>query len=42
MHCLLSDTVVVDMSSQLIFESEQAMIDYKKKLHEEEVARAKY
>lgn len=41
-HDLISDTVVIDMSSQMIFESEQAMIDYKKKLHEEEVARAEY
>ncbi len=41
-HDLISDTVVVDLSSQMIFESEQAMIDYKKKLHEEEVSRSPY
>lgn len=41
-HDLISDTVVVDLTSQMIFESEQAMIDYKKKLHEEEVARSPY
>lgn len=41
-HDLISDTVVVDMSTQLVFENEQALIDYKKKLHEEEVARAPY
>lgn len=41
-HDLISDTVVIDMSSQMIFDNEQAMIDYKKKLHEEEVARAEY
>ncbi|MBE6548514.1 MAG: RDD family protein [Ruminococcaceae bacterium] len=41
-HDLISDTVVVDIHTQMIFESEQALIDYKKKLHEEEVSRAKY
>ena len=41
-HDLISDTVVVDLTSQMIFESEQAMIDYKKKLHEEEVSRSPY
>ncbi len=41
-HDLISDTVVVDMSTQLVFENEQALIDYKKRLHEEEVARSPY
>ncbi len=41
-HDLISDTVVVDLTSQMIFESEQAMIDYKKKLHQEEVSRSSY
>ena len=41
-HDLISDTVVVDLTSQMIFESEQAMIDYKKKLHEEAVSRSPY
>ena len=38
-HDLLSDTVVVDFSSQNIFESEQALIEYKQQLHAEEVAK---
>ncbi|MBQ2807316.1 MAG: RDD family protein [Clostridia bacterium] len=41
-HDLISDTVVVDMSTQMIFESEQALIDYKKKIHEQEVANSHY
>ena len=41
-HDLISDTVVVDMSTQMIFESEQALIDYKKKIHEQEVANSPY
>ena len=41
-HDLISDTVVVDMSSQMIFESEQALIEYKKKLHEQDVSRSPY
>ena len=36
-HDLLSDTVVVDLASQYIFESEEALIEYKKQLHKEEV-----
>lgn len=41
-HDLISDTVVIDMSTQMIFDSEQALIDYKKKIHEQEVANAPY
>ena len=41
-HDLISDTCVVDMSTQMIFESEQALIDYKKKIHEEQVANSPY
>lgn len=41
-HDLLSDTVVVDMSTQMVFESEEAMIEYKKRIHAEEASRAKY
>ena len=41
-HDLVSDTCVVDMSTQMIFENEQALLDYKKKLHEEEVSRSPY
>lgn len=39
-HDLLSDTVVVDFSSQRIFESQEALIEYKQQLHAEEVAKA--
>ena len=38
-HDLLSDTVVVDMSTQRIFESQEALIEYKQQLHAEEVAK---
>lgn len=41
-HDLLSDCVVVDMASQKIFDTEQDLIDYKLKLHEEEVAKSDY
>ena len=41
-HDLVSDTVVVDMASQMIFESEEALIEYKTKLHEEMVNRQEY
>lgn len=41
-HDLLADTVVVDMSTQLVFETEADLIEYKKRLHAEEVARAEY
>ena len=36
-HDLLSDCVVVDFASQQIFQSEEALIAYKQKLHAEEV-----
>lgn len=39
-HDLLSDTVVVDMSSQEIFESEEELIAYKEALHAKEAANA--
>ena len=41
-HDLISDTAVVELSTQMVFESEQALIDYKKKLHEENVANSPY
>ena len=41
-HDLVSDTVVVDMASQMIFESEEELIAYKTKLHEEEVNKQEY
>ena len=36
-HDVLAKTVTVDMQSQLIFETEQDMIDYKNKVHAEKV-----
>lgn len=41
-HDLLSDTVVVDMASQQIFESEEELLNYKKAQHAEEVAESEY
>ena len=41
-HDLLSDSVVVDMASQRIFDSYDSMIEYKKKLHAEAVAKEDY
>ncbi len=41
-HDLISDTVVVDMASQMIFESEEELIAYKTKLHAEEAFRKEY
>ncbi len=42
LHDLISDTCVVDLSTQMVFESEQALLDYKKKIHEENVANSPY
>ena len=41
-HDLLADTVVVDMATQRIFESEAELIEFKKKIHAENAARASY
>lgn len=41
-HDLLADTVCVDLSSQLIFDSEEAMLDYKKQMSAEKAAQASY
>lgn len=41
-HDLLADTVTVDMASQRIFDSEEELIAYKKRIHEEAVQRAEY
>lgn len=38
-HDLLSDTVVVDYASQQIFDSQEALIEYKQQQHAEEVAK---
>lgn len=41
-HDLVSDTVVVDMASQMIFESYDDLMAYKTKLHEEEANKKEY
>ena len=41
-HDLISDTVVVDYASQLIFENVDELMAYKTKIHEEEVNRTEY
>ena len=41
-HDLISDSVVVDFASQRIFESEEELLETKKKIHEEAVQRADY
>ncbi len=41
-HDLLSDTLVVDMASQRIFDTQEEMLEYKQRLHAEETARKEY
>lgn len=41
-HDLVADTVVVDMASQMIFESEEELIAYKTRIHEEEANKKEY
>lgn len=41
-HDLLADTVAVDMSSQMIFDTEAELIAYKQKVHAEKAARQAY
>ena len=41
-HDLLAGTVVVDLASQMIFDTKEDMIAYKEKLHAEKVAREAY
>ena len=41
-HDLISDTVVVDFQSQMIFENADELIAYKTRLHEEEVNKKEY
>ena len=41
-HDVLAKTVVVDVASQMIFESEEALIAYKTKVHAEQTARQTY
>lgn len=41
-HDLLSDTVTVDMESQMIFDTEDDLIEYTKRLHAEKAAKEVY
>lgn len=41
-HDLLACTVAVDMASQQIFDSPEALLEYKKRLHAEQASRADY
>lgn len=41
-HDILSDTVTVDLASQMIFHSEEALLEYKKKIAAEKAARQDY
>ncbi len=41
-HDVLAKTVVIDMASQMIFNNEEEMLTYKKKVHEEYVSRQTY
>ena len=40
-HDLLANTVAVDMATQMIFETPEEMIAYKKRIHAEAAERAK-
>ena len=41
-HDILSDTVVVDLTSQMIFETEEELLEYQKKIHAENVLKSPY
>lgn len=41
-HDLIAGTVAVDISSQLIFDTPEALLEYKKKIHAEEAQRTPY
>lgn len=41
-HDMLASTVVVDLSSQMIFDSPEAVIEYKQKVHAEAAGKAAY
>ena len=41
-HDLVSDTVVIDMASQMIFESEEDLLAYKTRIHEELANKSEY
>lgn len=41
-HDLLANTVTVDLASQMIFDSPEALLEYKEKIHREAVEKASY
>ena len=41
-HDMLANTVTVDMASQLIFDSQEALLEYKKEIHRQAAERAEY
>lgn len=41
-HDVFSDTVVVDLTSQMIFNSEEELLEYQKKVHAENVLKSPY
>ena len=41
-HDMISNTVTVDLSSQLIFDSPEALLEYKKKIHAETAEKSEY
>ena len=41
-HDVISGTVVVDFASQMIFDTPEALTEYKKKLHAETAEKSKY
>jgi uncharacterized RDD family membrane protein YckC len=41
-HDMLANTVTVDMASQMIFDSPEALLEYKQRVHAEAVERAEY
>ena len=41
LHDVIASTVTVDMASQMIFDSQEAMLAYKKSLHAEHVSQNK-
>lgn len=41
-HDMLANTVTVDLASQMIFDTEEAMLEYKQRVHEAHVESSKY
>ena len=42
LHDIMSGTVAVDMASQMIFDSPEALLEYKQKVHREAAEKATY